>query len=68
MLYFHGVPHIRAQIQSRPIKMELLRAPILPLAKRRTDFKMLFTPTRFLHLDVGLLLPFYKIPQFIAQI
>ena len=52
-------------VQSRPIKA---RARNLYLANRPTDFKMLFTPTRFFHLVVGLLLQFYKIPQFIAQI
>ena len=53
------------QIQSRPIKV---RARILLLANRLTDFKMLFTPTRFFHLVVGLLPPLCNIPQFIAQI
>ena len=32
------------------------------------DFKMILTPTKILHWVVGFLLPFYKIPQLIAQI
>ena len=38
-----------------------MRAPILYLANRWMDSKMLLTPNRFLYLMVGLLLPFYWI-------
>ena len=51
-------------LQSRPIKM---RAPILYLANRWMDSKMLLTPNRFSYLVILLLVAFHWIPQFIAQ-
>jgi len=51
-------------LQSRPIKM---RAPILYLANRWMDSKMLSSPNRFSYLVILLLLAFHWIPQFIAQ-
>ena len=52
-------------VQSRPIKM---RAPILYLANRWLDSKMLLTPNRFSYLVILLLVAFHWIPQFIALI
>jgi len=51
-------------IQSRPIEM---RATILYLANRWTEFEMLLTPHRFLYLVMFSLLAFPSIPQFIAH-
>ena len=51
-------------IQSRPIEM---RATILYLANRWTEFEMLLTPLRFLYLVMFSLLAFPSIPQFIAH-
>ena len=51
-------------IQSRPIEM---RATILYLAYRWTEFEMLLTPLRFLYLVMFSLLAFPSIPQFIAH-
>ena len=52
------------QLESRPIK---IRAPILYLANRWMDSKMLLTPNRFSYLVILLLVAFHWIPQFIAQ-
>ena len=51
-------------VQSRPIEM---RATILYLANRWTEFEMLLTPLRFLYLVMFSLLAFPSIPQFIAH-
>ena len=51
-------------VQSRPIEM---RATILYLANRWTEFEMLLTPLRFLYLVMFSLLAFPSIPQFIVQ-
>ena len=44
-----------------------MRAPILYLANRRMDFRMLLTPNRFLDFVMLLFLPFPQIPQVVAQ-
>ena len=44
------------RVQSRPIKM---RAPILYLANRWMDSKMLLTPNRFSYLVILLLVAFH---------
>ena len=53
-----------SRLQSRPIEM---RATILYLANRWTEFEMLLTPLRFLYLVMFSLLAFPSIPQFIAH-
>ena len=52
------------QLQSRPIEM---RATILYLANRWTEFEMLLTPLRLLYLVMFSLLSFPSLPQFIAH-
>ena len=57
-------PFLVDLLQSRPIEM---RATILYLANRWTEFEMLLTPLRFLYLVMFSLLAFPSIPQFIAH-